>query len=97
MKLVEHVKRPEILEVAVDVRPLTWWLTPELQLIVEEGDRLGDVAKLVRRSLGLPRADARQLVAYWFALGERVASGRTGPWEPAELRTKLGRRYRPDG
>lgn len=95
MKVIVHKVRPKQLEVFLEFDPFVVWLQPHEELIIERGDKLRVVASEVERSWKVDRSTARQLVAFWFALGERLALGSSNvpDWSKRELRAKPGRRY----
>lgn len=101
MKKRTHEKRPDIKEVYMTFDPLTIWLTPSIELTIEREDRLGDVAGVVVKHLDLPKKEARKMVAYWFALGERLAKlapkkqneRMFSEWKRKELLDDPDRRY----
>lgn len=75
--------------------PLVIWLTRRDELVIEKGDRLLDIARVIKRTLPpLSLAEAGKLAAFYFALGERAAH-RTwkSPWTKAELQVVAERRY----
>lgn len=97
MEIKEHkLGRGEITEVKLTFDPLSIWVISGVELIVDPGDKLGDVAKAIKQYLPeLGPKERRALVAYWFFLGERAASGGREPWKRKELRTNSTRRYQP--
>lgn len=99
MKIIKHNKRPKIIQVELKADPFTVWLDTRTEMRIERGDRLDDIAKVVlRQGWGLNKGSARKLVAYWFALGERLELRRTSKskWKKRELRADPDRRYLTD-
>ena len=76
------------------IDPMILWLSRSESLTIHKGDRLEDVAQIVKKRWKLSLVDARQLVAYWFALGERARSKKLGQkWRGQELHSSPTRRY----
>lgn len=99
MQIIKHDRRPKITQVELKADPFSVWLDARTEVRIERGDRLGDIAKVVlRQGWGLEKRSARKLVAYWFALGERLELGRMGEskWKKRELRADPDRRYLTD-
>jgi hypothetical protein len=93
MKYIRHEKsiKPETMELGTN--PMCIWLDRHTELRIEKGDDLKTIVKMVNKAWKLG-ADAKKLVAFWFAIGERVHSKKLGaPWGNAELRTSETRRY----
>lgn len=104
MKLMTHAKALKIKgPVAYRARPFKIYLSRTVELTLEAGDPLDRVVAEVHKHWPmLKRREVQQVVAYWFALGERMDTGGTAvgrPWRPAELRVNSSRRYlaRPKG
>lgn len=94
MKVIKHVKCPKPDRQELIAEPMVVYITKLIELRIERGDTLQAVASIVQRYLGLDRPQTRQLVALWFALGERRARGNpVKSWTPRELRVKGKRRY----
>lgn len=80
------------------VDPLTIWLTSMARLRIQRGDRLADVAAVVSQYWNLDGDEARAVVGYWYAIGERRARRLAGlggyhGWRDHEVRATPGRRY----
>lgn len=93
MELIQHAKPVRKPEVHISTNPLVVWLTPTLELVIHKGDYLKDVAREVEKVWPLDRAASRQMVAYWFALGEMIAWETGHDWTDHELRPKPKRKY----
>lgn len=94
MKITEHVRPPRSLTMELIAEPLTVWLTKTVEMQISRGDVLKDVAKAVGEHWpGLAKDELRRLVAFWFALGERRAKKKSGPWTLGELDVSPKRRY----
>jgi hypothetical protein len=93
--IVKHrIRRPEIEKVVLKKTSTTIWLTPDLEVRLQKGDLLRDLAALVQKKIGVNRKESLQISAYYFALGERVTTGRLGKsWKKGELRTDIERRF----
>ena len=99
MQIIKHDRRPKIIQVELKADLFSVWLDPQTEMRIERGDRLGDIAKVVlRQGWGLKKRSARKLVAYWFALGERLELRRMSKskWGKRELRADPDRRYLTD-
>lgn len=78
--------------------PMRIYLSGMLELTIDAGDVLDEVARAVVKHWGFTTPNARQTVALWFALGERRRHGNAqGPWRPEELDPRPNRRYDPSG
>jgi len=95
MQLIEHERKGEVAELTLQAKPLTVWLTRTVELRIEPGDWLGEVASVVERHWTfLSQKECRLVVALWFAIGERIVTGyNAGSWSPKELRAWPQRRY----
>jgi hypothetical protein len=63
-------------------------------LTIRRKDRLGKVARELQVALPLDRQQSREAVAFYFALGARLATKKLGgPWKPSELSVDPNRRY----
>jgi hypothetical protein len=95
MKLRQHERSAKPESMTLTTAPMTVWLSRTHELIIEKGDTLQRVADVIEEHWGLARAEARQLAAFWFALGERQANKQRGArgWTRSELLTTPGRRY----
>lgn len=99
MKIIKYDKRPKIIQVELKADPFSVWLDTRTEMRIERGDRLDDIAKVVlRQGWGLKKGSARKLVAYWFALGERLELRKMSKskWNKRELRADPDRRYLTD-
>lgn len=97
MKLIRHERRPTINSIKLKSNPLTVWLGTRTELKIKRGDNLEDVARLITKEnpWNVHIKVARQIAAYWFALGERVVDGRVGTkWRTKELDANPTRIYR---
>lgn len=97
MRIVKHDRKPNYNEIHLTVVPLVVWLSPLEELIVDRGDTLLEVAKTIHGRWSLSKKSCRELVAFWFALGERISRGdeRVAGWNDQELSISLKRRYNP--
>lgn len=95
VKLRQHEKSPKPMSMTLTTRPMTVWLSRHLELIIEGGDTLFTVAQAVGEYWGLEQREAFQLVAFWFALGERQQQKQRGAqgWTKTELDPSPKRRY----
>lgn len=100
MRVVTHPTRPSFKPTTMELQssPMIVWLDKTLHLEIDQGDTLDEVAGVVREHWGLGRRESRALVAYWFAIGERVYRQRTQgspdkDWSPSELSADPDRRY----
>lgn len=96
---LEHVDRTpstEALFTPLKTSPLVVWVSRFDQLLIEPGDSISSIVLTVRRffrQLSIPQL--QQLVAYWFAIGERGVPASGDAWRERELRCSSRRRYRP--
>ena len=100
MRLKKHARNPlrpgrrTYLQVTHGTNPTIVWITRELQLFINKGDTIKDVAPLVVKHCGIALTEARQLVAYWFALSERAHFKKfNAKWRGRELDASPVRRY----
>jgi hypothetical protein len=97
MRIIEHERIPDIVEVDLAPQPLSVWLDPYTQVLIEKGDKIEDVTRGVTPYLEeyLSPPSIRLLVAYWFAMGEREKRDRINDpsWTNGELAIDDGRRY----
>ena len=92
VNVMERSAKPETM--TLRAKPMTVWLSRRVQLVIEKGDLLSAVAGEVIKHTKLDREHAQQLVAYWFALGERAENGCPDlAWTKSELHVSRGRRY----
>ncbi len=76
---VEKASRKQVMHFSHD--PLRVWITTQVHIEIEKGDKLSDVAREIAKTLP-DLEDPLQLAAYYFDLGERVASDEMGrPWQ----------------
>jgi hypothetical protein len=100
MKIITHTKRPAVTDYNRRTNPFSIWLHSHVELRIKRGDTLGKVAiGLQRHWTWLTQREAREVVAYWFTLGERVAhthaARTTQPWDGKERGTSPKRAYSP--
>jgi len=96
VKSVRHKKRPQPEAFNRGVDPLSIWLHNDVELRIQSGDTISFVAEMIMQHWPkISIVKARRIAAYWFALGERVARGYTGPWNRKELDRSPTRVYRP--
>lgn len=94
MKLLTEAPSRKTLRTTLKTSPFTIWMTRSTALVIEKGDRLDLIAKELRKHWTLAHDEARDLAAYYFALGERRAlKKKPGPWKKDELDTRPLRRY----
>ena len=96
MKLFEHPKINKPTTMTLGYKPFVVFLTKRVEMHIEPGDELEEIAQVVRRHWTLDVPTARQVVALWFALGERLSLGNPdAAWRPKELRANSRRTYAP--
>ena len=96
MKLFTHDKIGKPQSMTLGFKPFVVFLTKKVEMHIEPGDALEEVAKVVRRHWIIDIPTARQVVALWFALGERLSMGNPDvTWRPKELRINSRRTYDP--
>lgn len=96
MKLIEHEKIPKPISITLGFVPFVVFLTKRVELQIESGDKLEEIALIVRRHWTLDLPTARQVVALWFALGERLSLGNPeSALKPKELEANSRRTYAP--
>ncbi len=91
-----HTKSPKPETMTLTANPLTIWLSRQIEVEIQPGDRLGKVAAEVQRYWKhLSEPEVYQLVALWFAMGERRAGKRptNQTWTDAERDISPTRRY----
>jgi hypothetical protein len=92
INVMERSGKPEVM--TLRAKPMSIWLTRHVQLVIEKGDQLSSVAAEVIKHAKLKREHAQQLVAFWFACGERAENGNPNVgWSKSELHVSRGRRY----
>lgn len=95
-QLIRHPKPPRHwLQTPRRSNPLVVWLDRVTELRIPAGTKLGTLVGVVRKRFpDLSTRAARELLAYWFTIGERHAGGkhRTG-WMISDARTSPERRY----
>jgi hypothetical protein len=92
---LEKIERPgKPQQMTLDACPMVVWVDRSHRLTILKGAKLRDIVNALTLVLPLDLDTRYQLVAYWFALGERRAWGdpSTG-WQKKELRTSPKRRY----
>ena len=92
MKLIEHKTRAKPTQMTLEVNPLHVWLGPQIELIIEPGDTVKEVAKIVRQHWPFVK-NVKQLVTYWFVLGEACFITPVLRWRPEDLVASANRRY----
>jgi len=96
MRIYEHKKIEKPQTMTLGFNPFVVFLTKRLEMRIEPGDTIEEVARVVRRHWALDIVTARQVVALWFALGERLSLGNPDVlWQQKELRTNSRRAYAP--
>jgi hypothetical protein len=96
MKLFTHDKIGKPQTMTLGFKPFVVFLTKKVEMHIEPGDTLEDIARVVRRHWIVDLPTARQIVALWFALGERLSLGNPDTtWQPKELRVNIRRTYAP--
>jgi hypothetical protein len=94
MKLTKHDKLTNVEEMRLRARPLRIYITRGVELTLEKGDQLGDVVERIARYIPVSVRPVDKLVAFWFAVGERLETKTHTPqWSKKELSTAPGRRY----
>lgn len=95
MEVIHHERSPKPEQMELQHDPLRIWLSRKLEIVVTKGDRLGDVAEVVQAEGWLSKLESRQLVALWFAIGERRGNFRptNTTWNAEELDASRTRRY----
>lgn len=74
MKFHVHEKMPAQTELQLESDPLRIWVTHNIELVIERGDRLNDVAIRIAEFLPVSFTEALGLATYYFNLGERYAN-----------------------
>lgn len=98
MKLVRHERTPKPETMELRSNPMTVWLERSLELRIQSGDTVKKIGMVLEEHWGLATKEARQLAAFWFALGERRSGAtKSGPWRKNELYAEPDRAYRPRG
>jgi len=94
MQLVEHPKHTKPTAMTLGTQPMTVYLSPTLELLIERGDTLRQVAAVISEHWPIKKQAALKAAAFWFAIGERVARNELGDdWTTAELDASPMRRY----
>lgn len=94
MKITKFKQSPKPDTMNLQTEPLMIWFDRLTLLEIERGDTLREVRQAIREQWGLNKADAEQLAACWFALGERQHAKQLGaPWRKAELSVEPTRKY----
>lgn len=94
MRLTEHSGVPRPTTMTLQTDPLIVWLSKTVELEIHRGDRLGLVAKKLMHYWELPKSEARRIVAFWYAIGERQHRKKhTGDFTKVELLASKDRRY----
>lgn len=91
VKIHEKTPKPEVLDLSTN--PMHIWLTRTVELTIEPGDRIENVAKVVGtywKTMNEERIFAT--IAYWFSIGERVHKK---GWKHQALKPTRGRRFQP--
>lgn len=95
MKIRKHDRVPKAEQIKLRHDPLSIFLIANVELVIERGDRLGDVARAMRPHMPwFSRSQLRGIAGYYFAMGERSAQGRsTRPWRRKEYNDHPDRVY----
>lgn len=96
MALIIYEKSPKPQLMLLSHRPLSIWLTRHAEVRVERNDKLITIARhVVLYWTHLKLSEARELVALWFAIGERRGGYRptNQTWTHEELDASPERRY----
>lgn len=91
-----HSRSPKPDAMTLTASPLTVWLSRLVELVIEPNDRLFDVMQEVQKHWPhLSDPEAAQLIACWFAIGERRGGVRptNQPWTDEERDVSPTRRY----
>lgn len=89
MKFITHEQVTKKKRMVLRGEQMIVWLSKYHELIIEKGDRLGEVVEVVRGVFDtLPRRVVTEMAGFWFDLGE---TGKT--FAPKGCETS--RRYRP--
>ena len=93
MKLFKHERIANIEEMRLVANPMRIFVTRGVEIRLERGDKLGKVVAAVKRYLP-PGVEASELVAFWYAMGERITLRRLdAKWSKNELSTNPNREY----
>lgn len=95
MKLITHDRSPKPEKMELPHDPMIVWVDKLTELRIERGDTLRDVVETIRPFYPhLKTQGLMELVAFWFALGERRAlHDPSKPWTDREMRTDVKRKY----
>lgn len=96
MKLTQHEGRSRPREVGLATDPLVIWLTPRLELHINTGDTVEEIADVVLEHLPVKnRKKARAVASYWFDMGERAAQAMLGKKMKKPAKVRKSRKYHP--
>jgi len=95
MQIKKHDRVLKIEQIKLRHEPLSVFLVSNVELIIQRGDRLGDVARTMQPHMPwFSRQQLRGIAGYYFAMGERSARDRlTKPWRRKEFNSDPDRRY----
>ena len=94
MKVIKHEGVPRPTTMTLQTDPLVVWLSKTLEVQIERGDTLKEVALLVRKHWKADPRSARRIAAFWFAVGERQnRQTHVGDFTKRELSRREDRRY----
>lgn len=94
MKVTRHEGVPRPTSLTLQTVPLIVWLSKTVELSIDKGDTLGDVATHIRVAWKVPRKEACRIAAFWFAIGERQHYKKhAGDFTKRELLAREDRRY----
>lgn len=95
MKVVVHERSPKPMAMTLSTNPLSVFVTKTVEVRIQRGDTLAEVAKVVRQHMPDVREHAAEIVALWFAMGERARrlTKSTAGWSKKELATTPTRKY----
>lgn len=96
MKIIHHDRREKIRSVKLSWDPMIVWLGATVELRIEPGDTVKEVARGIRPYIPLDSPGRYRLVGYWFAMGRRIRRGTMSEeFTRKELSSKASRRYKP--
>jgi hypothetical protein len=95
MKIIEHEASGKPESMTLGFNPMVVWLNRRIELRIEKGDQLRLIVPVVLQHWNhLKPGDVASVVAFWFAVGERLAAKKKlGNWKAAELIVNAKRRY----
>lgn len=94
MKVTEHPGVPRPTSMTLQTDPMVVWLSKTVELTIDAGDQLSDVARVVHKYWKVGGYESHRITAFWFAIGERQYFNKhKKDFSKRELSTKGDRRY----